>query len=158
MERASYAEDKTRLAKWLEKEYPHLTEEDRRYLCSQKWKDFGRLSRAFLTDMIGSDESTGEAYTVISALWETQCNLMELLSERFSFAKELEARQRDYYSQHPASLSDRMDEMYLSNAVKRSVFRTLDIVKDVNQIAQSAAFGVIRNVQGRRRTAASEAA
>lgn len=133
VERASYAEDKSRLAKWVAKEYPGLPEEDRKYLCSQKFKDFGRLSRKFLADLVGVDKSTGEALTIIDGLWNTRCNLMELLSNHFTFTEEIEKFQRDYYAQNPQSLSDRMDAMYLSNAVKRPVFRTLDIVKDVTK-------------------------
>lgn len=141
VERASYAEDKTRLAKWLEREYPDLSEEDRRYLCLQRWKDFGRLSRAFLAELMGASKDTGEAFTVIDALWRTQCNLMELLSDRFTFAAEIEAAQREYYARNPQSLSERMDAMYLSSTVKRSVYRTLDIVKDVTK-----AFGTPKKI------------
>lgn len=133
VERASYAEDKTRLAKWLAKEYPNLEETDRRFLCSQRWKDFGRLSRTFLSELVGAAKDTGEAFTIIEALWSTGCNLMELLSDRFTFAAEIETLQREYYARHPQSLSDHLNEMYLSGAVKRSVFRTLDIVKDVTK-------------------------
>ena len=133
VERASYAEDKTRLARWLAKEYPALEEADRKYLCAQKWKDFGRLSRAFLSEVIGAVKDTGEAFSVIEALWSTNNNLMELLSERFTFASQLETAQRDYYAANPQTLSKRMDGMYLSNAVKRPVYRTLDIVKDVTK-------------------------
>ena len=131
VERSTCAEDKSRFYKWLVKQYPELKEEDRRYLCSQKWKDFGRLSRAFLAELVGADARTGEAFTIIEALWNTQNNLMELLSDRYTFAAEIEAKQREYYACHPRDLSARMDEMYLSNAVKRPVFRTLDIVKDI---------------------------
>lgn len=133
IERASCAEDKTRVAKWLKEKYPELDESDRKYICSQKYKDFGRLSRRFLSETVGADKKTGEAYTIISALWNTQNNLMELLSDRFTFTEEIEKIREEHYSAKPLSLADRMDEMYLSNAVKRSVFRTLDIVKDVKK-------------------------
>ena len=133
IERSSCAEDKTRLNKWLTAKYPVLSEDDRKYICSQNFKDFGRLSRRFLCEVIGADRKTGEAYTIMSALWRTQNNLMELLSDNFTFTEELDAIRRDYYAENPQTLADKMNEMYLSNTVKRSVYRALDVVRDVKK-------------------------
>lgn len=131
IERASYAEDKTRLAKWLAAKYPNIPEEDRKYLCSLKLKDFGRLSCRFLCGIEGMDQKTKKVSTIIDALWNTQNNLMELLSDRFTFADECEKFCREYYTENRPTLEKRLDEMYISNAVKRPVYRTLDIVNDV---------------------------
>ena len=48
IKRASYAEDKSRLNHYLEREFPAISAEDRKYICSIKCKDFGRLSGRFL--------------------------------------------------------------------------------------------------------------
>jgi len=133
IERASYAEDKSRLAHWLEKNYPQISEEDRKYICKIKIKDFGRLSRRFLCAFEGANKETGEVTTILGAMWNTQNNLMELLSERFTFVDELRKYSEEYYNEKKFSLVDRLDEMYLSNAVKRSVFRTLAIVHDIKK-------------------------
>ncbi len=135
IERSSYAEDKVRLSKWLKKEYPQITEEDRKYICSLKLKDFGRLSRAFLEGIEGVDKATGEVVTIISAMWNTQNNLMEIIAdeEKYTFAKVIDDFRKAYYSEHKSTLNDRLDEMYISNAVRRPVYRTLDIVKDVTK-------------------------
>ncbi len=141
IERSTFSDDKTRLKKWLAREYPQLNSKDVDYIRSLRLRDFGRLSQAFLEGIIAADRSTGEAFTIISALWNTQKNLMELLSDQFTFAETIERFREDYYREHPVSLSERMDEMYLSNSVKRSVFRTLDIVKDVKK-----AFGAPKKI------------
>lgn len=142
IERASYAEDKSRIRHWLEKNYEYLSPEDIRYICGIKVKDFGRLSRAFLTGLESLVEpSTGEVMTIIGALWQTNYNLMELLSERFSFAAEIKKRNEAYYQEHPMNLEARMDDMYLSNAVRRSIYRTLDIANDVKR-----AFGAPKKI------------
>lgn len=52
--RATFAEDKSRLSKWLEKEFPNIKESDRKYICNIKIKDFGRLSRKFLDELQGA--------------------------------------------------------------------------------------------------------
>lgn len=135
IERASYAEDKGRLSRWIAKNYPNVTEEDRKYICSIKAKDFGRLSRTFLAGIEGIDNASGEVTTVIGALWNSQNNLMEIVAdkEKYTFAEAIAEFNKDYYAEHPSTLEDRMNEMYLSNAVKRPVYRTLDIVKDVKK-------------------------
>ena len=133
IERSTYAEDKSRLNRWIESNYPEISEEDRKYICRIKISDFGRLSRRFLAEMEGVQKSTGEVYTIIGALWNTQDNLMELLSQKYTFADEITAIKEQYYSENPSSLNDRLGEMRISNAVKRSVYRTLAIVKDVEK-------------------------
>lgn len=135
IERAAYAEDKSRLYHWLEKVFPSIGEEDRRYICSIKIGDFGRLSKKLLNGIEGVERSTGEVMTIISALWNTENNLMEIIagSDLFTFSEVIEEYRRAYYAENKMSLEDRLDEMYLSNAVKRSVYRTLDIVKDVKK-------------------------
>ena len=135
IERASYAEDKQRLSHWMERNYPNVTAEDRKYICSIKAKDFGRLSRYFLNGLEGVDNSTGELTTVIGALWNSQNNLMEIVAdpEKYTFAKVIEDYRKEYYASHSVKLEDRLDEMYLSNAVKRQVYRTFDIVRDVKK-------------------------
>ncbi len=140
IERASYAEDKGRLTKWLKVNYPQLSEENVKYIARIRIKDFGRLSSAFLQEIDGTDStdsSTGEITTILRALWETKDNLMELLSDRYTFAETIQSLRQDYYRENGKSLKDRMDEMYISNAVRRPIYRTMAIVKDVEK-----AFGV----------------
>ncbi len=137
IERASYAEDKGRLTKWLKINYPQLSEENVKYIARIRIKDFGRLSSAFLQELEGADKKTGEITTILRALWETKDNLMELLSDRYTFAETIQSLRQDYYRENGKSLKDRMDEMYISNAVRRPIYRTMAIVKDVEK-----AFGV----------------
>lgn len=131
IERSSYAEDNMRFAKWLAAAYPQLSAEDQKYIGGLKLKDFGRLSRKFLCEVQGAVTETGEADTIIGALWNTENNLMELLSKQFTFAKACEDYAKEYYREHEHTLENRLEEMYVSNAVKRPVCRTLDIVNDV---------------------------
>ena len=133
IERASYAEDKIRLAKWLAKNYPQIDEKDRKHICSIKIKDFGRLSRKLLDGLEGVDKSTGELTTVIGAMWNSRNNLMEIIAdeEKYTFAEVIRDFCQEYYSEHKPTLAERLDEMYISNAVRRPIYRTLDIVGDV---------------------------
>ncbi|MDO5015330.1 MAG: type II CRISPR RNA-guided endonuclease Cas9 [Clostridia bacterium] len=133
IERSTFSEDKQRLKHWINKEYPNLSEEDVKYICSLKIKNFGRLSRKFLNGVEGVDKTTGEVFTIISALWNTQKNLMELLSADFDFMEKIESLHKSFYEQNSYKLDERLDEMYLSASVKRAVYRTLDVIKDITK-------------------------
>lgn len=131
IERAAYSEDRTRLEDWLRKEYPNLSEEDVKYIGRQGLKEFGRLSHKFLNGFEGVCKDTGECFTILKALWETNDNLMQLLSDRYTFAEELQELQQDYYAEHPKKLEDRLKAMYLSPAVRRAIFRALKVTREV---------------------------
>ena len=131
IERAAFASEKTRFAKWLAAEYPSLPADDKKYICRIKIKDFGRLSREFLCEIQGTDKATGEVMTIIEALWNTQNNLMELRSDKFTFKDACDDFAAEYYAVNKPTLEKRLDDMYIPNGVKRSIYRTLDIVGDV---------------------------
>lgn len=131
----TYTEDRRRLGKWLHASFPALSNEDVSYLAHRSFKDFGRLSKELLDgELLGIDrkEGTGEAKSVIRAMWETNCNLMELLEgDRFTFPEQLAEIRAEYMQDHPKKLQERLSELYLSPAVKRQVYRTLSVVSDV---------------------------
>lgn len=137
--RATYSEDKLRLSKWIKDNYPTLPESEVKYIVGLKLKGFGRLSKRFLCGVDGICKDTGEIYSsVIRAMWETNCNLMQLLSDRFTFMDNIRKIVEEYYGCETANVSQRLDEMYVSNAVKRPIMRTLDILKDVVKVKGSA--------------------
>lgn len=134
IKRATYSEDKTRYKKWLAEQYSQLSEKDMHYVSGLSFKEFGRLSKELLCGIEGTDKTTGETFTVIRALWETNYNFMQLMSEQFTFKDEIDRLNREYYDANPKSLSERLDEMYVSNAVKRPIIRTLDILNDIVKV------------------------
>lgn len=134
IERITYSEERFRVKKWLDETFPSLPEEDRKYLSKLKYKDFGRLSVKFLTGFYGAVKETGEAKSIIRILWETNDNLMQVLhSDQYNFEELLQEVREDYYREHPVNTEKLLEDMWVSNAVKRSIYRTLDIVKDVRK-------------------------
>ena len=132
IEHMAFTEDKPRFRKWLKSRFPDLCDADINYIAQHRLKEFGRLSQRFLSGIYGTQKgSDGEANTIIEMMWETNENLMQLLSDRYTFAETIHELCAAYYTENPASLDKRLSEMYVSNAVKRPIFRTFDIVKDV---------------------------
>ena len=132
IERSTYMEDNNRYRKWLEERFPQLSADDKKYVASKRYMDFGRLSARFLNGLEGCDkQGTMEPGTILAYLWNTNCNLMQLLSDSFTFGEQIEEIRQAYYAEKALSLTERLDEMYVPNAVKRPILRTLEIVKEV---------------------------
>ncbi len=132
--RATYTEEKPRLRNWLRKNYPELPENDIQYISKLNIKDFGRLSERFLSHLEGGRKDTGEVVTIIGELWNTNANLMQLLAkDRYTFAEEIEEIQSEYYASQSFSIEKRLEEMYISNASKRPILRTMEIVKEISK-------------------------
>lgn len=133
--RAAHSQEKARFAKWLDQQYSHLSESDRKYIVGLNFKGFGRLSKRFLCGIEGAvNLQTGEYMSVIRTMWETNYNLMQLLTDRFGFKQKIECIAKEYYGANHKSLSERLDDMYVSNAVKRPIIRTMDILKDIVKV------------------------
>lgn len=138
IERLTFTEDKKRIIKWLHQEYPNLPEEDIKYISKLKYNDFGRLSHRFLTEVRGCNKDDGEIYTIIGALWNTNDNLMKLLSDRYTYMEEIEKIRTEYYCEHPVTLEKLLENLYVSNAVKRPIYRTLSVMRDIKKVCGKA--------------------
>ena len=55
-----------------------------------------------------------------------------------NFKKNIDVIIKEYYDANPKSISDRLEEMHVSNAVRRPIIRTLDILKDVVKVQEHA--------------------
>ena len=96
-------------------------------LSKLSYKDWGKLSAKFLNGI------TIENRTVLDWLYETNKNLMELRGQEVGFGKLAD----DYNEQNrPVKVGvsyEDVAELYCSPAVKRGVWQTLKIVKEVSR-------------------------
>lgn len=139
IERITVASDKSRLRKWLKNNYPDLNDADIKYLSGLNYKDYGRLSRKLLEEIFEIDTKSGALYgerNIITTLWQTNENLMQILGSKYKFGVSVEKYNANFYSdpKNKKSISERMEDMYIPTAVRRSVTRTVDIVKEIKSI------------------------
>lgn len=132
----AYSEDKSRLLRWLRENFD-LPEEDFRYILRQNLKGFGRLSRRFLTQLPGGPRPDSEQKSILEWMWDTNENLMQLLSDRYTFSKAIQEETAAHYAkpENQKKLAQRLKDERLSGSVRRSIHRTLDVVQDVTSIA-----------------------
>lgn len=113
----------------------HISVEQLKKILGFKWKDWGRLSKEFLELQGGMKGNSGGIVTgLINAMWETDCNLMELLGERFTYAEAL----LELQGTRDRLLSDftyeDLKDSYLSAPVKRMTWQTILILKELCQV------------------------
>lgn len=127
-----FGEDKKLLKKRLRKEFGEkLSEEELLSLSRLKYSDWGRLSKRFLQGVSGVCKETGEVGTILEFLWSTNDNLMQLLSDRYTFRKELdEINGWDEFS----SLKKEVNALYVSPKVKRPIYQAMQIVQELVKI------------------------
>lgn len=130
-----FGDSKKMLRKQIEEKYGDVIESDQvKKIIGMKFRDWGRFSKAFL-ELQGYDKSTGEVTSVIRALWETQYNLMELLSsDEYTFKDKLTELQNDSLGSLSEMTYADLDNYYFSNPVKRMIWQTILVISDVKKV------------------------
>lgn len=99
-----------------------------------KFNDWGKLSKEFL-ELSGCDKTTGEIRSLIRSLWETNYNLMELLNApEYTYKEELERRQNTALKTLSEMEAEDLDDYYFSAPVKRMVWQTLQIIRELEKV------------------------
>lgn len=131
-----YGDDSKMIRRVIEKEYPNkLTEEQLKKVCKFRYSGWGNFSRKFLKGIDGADIESGETFKLIEAMWETNENLMQLLSERFTFRKEIE-KENDKVTEKIEKISyeELVDTMYVSPATKRAIWQSVQISEEIKKV------------------------
>lgn len=128
--------DKTILRQRLSKLFTQLTKDQVKALANLSYKGWGRLSKAFLEDIESIDPVTGQVLNVINMLWETNDNLMQLLSSKYTFFDQIEAKQNN--KQIDTINYKVVDDLYVSPTVKRQIWQTLLVVKELKKVLGQA--------------------
>ena len=129
-------ESKKLLQVFLQRNFgDRLSTEEMHNLLRLNYSGWGNLSETFLTGIYHIDNATGEAVSILSALENTTDNLMQLLSGKYGFTDAVNAFNADKNGQITASnIGQAVDELAVSPAVKRSIRRTLAVIKEVTKV------------------------
>lgn len=127
-----FGDDKKLLKKRLMAMLPNLTDHQVKALCTLSYKGWGRLSRKFLEEIIAPAPETGETWSIIQALWESNDNLMQILSENYMFAESVEAE--NGMDEAKELTYQMVEQMAVSPAVKRQIWQTFLVVKELSKV------------------------
>ncbi len=125
-----FGEEKKLLKNRLRKNYgDRLTDKEIGQIAKLKYSGWSRLSKEFLTDVESVDKTTGEVVNIINSLWQTNNNLMKLIySDNFDFEKAIREASIDNKS---SSIREAVEQLYVSPKIKRPIYQTLLIVKEL---------------------------
>ena len=98
-------------------------------LAKLGFEGWGRLSKKFLTGIHEFCPELGRDACILDIMENTQYNLMEVLS-KYKFDKQVEALNFGMTSDTEVTY-DSVDKLYVSPAVKRGIWRTVCVAKDV---------------------------
>lgn len=91
-------------------------------------KDFGKFSEKFLTGINGGEDPvTGEVYTILSVLYDTNMNLNEIINDdKYGFKYAI----KEHNLGINQTIEDEIEELYVSPAVKRGISQAMKMVDE----------------------------
>ena len=113
--------------------HKNISEKQINGICKFSYKDWGRLSKKFLTEIEGTSNETGEVCNIINFMRDTNKNLMELLSSNFDFVEKVENYNKEF-SPNMTLNYETVKNLYVSPPVKRSIWQTIKIVKELRKV------------------------
>lgn len=136
-----FGDDKKLLKKRLKNEFGGcLSDDEIKKICKLKYTGWSKLSREFLTDVTAVYKETGELINIICALWETNYNLTSLLySDEFCCDDKENKTFNDKINElnsfgNDKTLNQIVEELYVSSLVKRPIYQSLLITKELEKI------------------------
>lgn len=125
-----FGADKKLLKQRIKRMYPNFTEKQINTVASLSYSGWGRFSKAFLEDIVVNE--TDHEQNIITALWETEDNLMQLLSQSHGFSEQIEKRN---VIDHDTKITYKtVNDLYASPAVKRQLWHILKVTNEVVSI------------------------
>lgn len=131
-----YGDDNRMFKTVVRKKYADAIDDEKlKQICKFRYSGWGNFSEKFLKGIMGADKETGETFSIIEALWETNDNLMQLLSDRYTFKEEI-----DKYNAEASGIITEISyetlfkDIYTSPMNKRTIWQTVQIAEEVKEV------------------------
>ena len=122
----------------IKKEYRNIyTEGEISEILKLNYSGWGKFSRKLLTEITSKklvNESTGECLNIINAMRNNNILFMELLADRFDYMSQIEDFNKTLQKEVTEITPDILEDLYVSPAVKRSIWQTIRIVEELKKI------------------------
>ncbi len=131
-----YGDDNRMFKTVVRKKYADAIDDEKlKQICKFRYSGWGNFSEKFLKGIMGADKETGETFSIIEALWETNDNLMQLLSDRYTFKEEI-----DKYNAEASGIITEISyetlfkDIYTSPMNKRTIWQTVQIAEEIKEV------------------------
>ena len=112
---------------------PMLSKSQIDKLIGYKFRDWGKFSREFL-NLEGADRDTGEIMTIIGRLTSESHNIMELLSDKYTYKETLEEKVKTIDKTLNEITHEDLEGLYISSPVRRMAWQTILILKEITDV------------------------
>lgn len=132
-----YSGDEKMLKRVIRKTYGEdkISDEALRKIVRLRYQGWGRLSKEFLDGIEGFDTNTGKRGTILYMLRHTNDNLMQILSQKYTFSENIEQENAIMLGQQKVfSYDNLMENVVGSPAIKRAAWQSLLISREVTKI------------------------
>lgn len=121
------------LKKRLFSKYPGYKNQLLALMKSLSCKDWGRLSEKLLNGIAVEEPGLGEVGTVIYKMWETNDNLMQILTSADSPFAEMIQQENGVKKRESIDYS-MVEDLYVSPATKRQIWKTLQVLEEITKV------------------------
>lgn len=135
-----YGDDNRMVQNMVRQQYPEVfSEEQVKKLNRLHYSGWGNFCAKFLTGIEGVHKDTGQQFTILQALWETNCNLMQLLSKQYTFQNAIEeCNALNAGEIKSVDYDSLVRDLYTSPANKRAIWQTIQITEEIKKVMKSA--------------------
>lgn len=135
-----YGDDNRMVQNMVRQQYPEVfSEEQLKKLNRLHYSGWGNFCAKFLTGIEGVHKDTGQQFTILQALWETNCNLMQLLSKQYTFQNVIEeCNALNAGEIKSVDYDSLVRDLYTSPANKRAIWQTIQITEEIKKVMKSA--------------------
>lgn len=131
-----YGDDNRMVQNMVRQQYPEVfSEEQLKKLNRLHYSGWGNFCAKFLTGIEGIHKDTGQQFTILQALWETNCNLMQLLSKQYTFQNAIEeCNALNAGEIKSVDYDSLVHDLYTSPANKRAIWQTIQITEEIKKV------------------------
>lgn len=135
-----YGDDNHMVQNMVRQQYPEVfSEEQLKKLNRLHYSGWGNFCAKFLTGIEGIQKDTGQQFTILQALWETNCNLMQLLSKQYTFQNAIEeCNALNAGEIKSVDYDSLVRDLYTSPANKRAIWQTIQITEEIKKVMKGA--------------------
>lgn len=135
-----YGDDNRMVQNMVRQQYPEVfSEEQLKKLNRLHYSGWGNFCAKFLTGIEGVHKDTGQQFAILQALWETNCNLMQLLSKQYTFQNAIEeCNALNAGEIKSVDYDSLVRDLYTSPANKRAIWQTIQITEEIKKVMKSA--------------------
>ncbi len=135
-----YGDDNHMVQNMVRQQYSEaFSEEQLKKLNRLHYSGWGNFCAKFLTGIEGIHKDTGQQFTILQALWETNCNLMQLLSKQYTFQNAIEeCNALNAGEIKSVDYDSLVRDLYTSPANKRAIWQTIQITEEIKKVMKGA--------------------